>query len=113
MDATSFLDKMPCEVGANDDCPFNSECIPLGLKTRNGICKCVPGTEEDSQGACVQTIHPFSKGPTIYMSKKDDEMISDSRNEELKPESTSPKTIQNLTVSIVSKEVLDIFYQTV
>lgn len=102
MDATSFLDKVPCEVGVADECPFNAECIPLGLKTRNGICKCVLGTEENSQGSCVQS-RPFSKGPTIDTGKRDDE-VSDTKSSDVKNE-PSPKTIQNLTVSIKSKTV--------
>lgn len=102
LDRTSFFEKVPCEVGAADDCPFNSECIPLGLKTRNGICKCVPGTEENRQGACVQLLRPFSKGPTIPMDSKKNGEMSD-----LKADSKAEvvKTIQNLTVSILSKEV--------
>lgn len=103
MDATSYLGKIACEVGAADDCPFNSECIPIGIKLRNGICKCVPGTEEDAQGACVQTLRPFAKGPTIQMDslKKSGEMIDDS-----KIESSSPKSVQNLTVSVLPKQVM-------
>ncbi|XP_063537296.1 dyslexia-associated protein KIAA0319 [Cydia strobilella] len=101
VDATRFLEKVPCEVGASGDCPFNSECIPLGLKTRNGICKCVPGTEENAQGVCVQMLRPFSKGPTIPMdSKKSGEALDKT---DIKSE--APKTDQNLTVSIVSKTV--------
>lgn len=108
MDATNYLGKIACEVGAADDCPFNSECIPIGLKLRNGICKCVPGTEEDAQGACVQTLRPFAKGPTIQMDslKKSAEMIGDSRNDDLKIESSSPKSVQNLTVSISPQQVI-------
>lgn len=108
MDATSYLGKIACEVGAADDCPFNSECIPIGLKLRNGICKCVPGTEEDAQGACVQTLRPFAKGPTIEMGslKKSAETIGDSRNNDLKIDTSSPKSVQNLTVSIASKQVI-------
>ncbi|XP_026321245.1 dyslexia-associated protein KIAA0319 [Hyposmocoma kahamanoa] len=107
MDATSFLGKIACEVGAADDCPFNSECIPIGLKLRNGICKCVPGTEENAQGTCVQTLRPFAKGPTMQMDslKKSVEMIGDSRNDDLKIESSSPKSVQNLTVSVLPKQV--------
>ncbi|XP_075980361.1 dyslexia-associated protein KIAA0319 isoform X2 [Anticarsia gemmatalis] len=104
MDASSFLEKIPCEVGA-DDCPMNADCIPLGLKTRNGICKCVPGTEENSQGSCVQTIRPFSKGPTIpvdAIKKMDD---SDIKGDSLKTETSSQKSVQTLTVSILSKQV--------
>ncbi|XP_028168662.1 dyslexia-associated protein KIAA0319 [Ostrinia furnacalis] len=106
MDATSYLEKVPCEVGASD-CPFNAECIPLGLKLRNGICKCIPGTEENSQGSCVQTIRPFAKGPTIPMDsiKKNDELIPDPKNDDLKTESSTPKAIQNLTVSVSDKTV--------
>ncbi|KAJ0174628.1 hypothetical protein K1T71_009736 [Dendrolimus kikuchii] len=103
MDSTNFLEKISCEVGAGD-CPFNSECIPLGLKMRNGICKCVPGTEENSEGACVPT-RAFSKGPTIpvdAMKKNDD---SDVKTDSLKTESTTQKTVQTLTVSILSKQV--------
>ncbi|XP_049875638.1 dyslexia-associated protein KIAA0319-like [Pectinophora gossypiella] len=105
MDASSFLEKVPCEVGAADDCPFNSECVPLGLKLRNGICKCLPGTEENAQGACIQTMRPFSKGPTIPMDamKKDD--LMDAKADDIKPEIASPKSVQNLTVSIISKQV--------
>lgn len=104
MDATSFLEKISCEVGAND-CPFNAECIPLGLKLHNGICKCVPGTEENAQGACEKTIRPFSKGPTIPMDtlKKSDN--SEIKNEDTKIDTTSSKTVQILMVSILSKEV--------
>ncbi|XP_073962092.1 dyslexia-associated protein KIAA0319 isoform X2 [Choristoneura fumiferana] len=102
LDRTSFFEKVPCEVGAADDCPFNSECIPLGLKTRNGICKCVPGTEENRQGACVQMLRPFSKGPTIPMDSKKSGEISDLK---IDSKSEGVKTIQNLTVSILSKEV--------
>ncbi|PZC78905.1 hypothetical protein B5X24_HaOG217099 [Helicoverpa armigera] len=103
MDATNFLEKIPCELGAGD-CPFNSECIPVGHKMRGGICKCVPGTEENAQGACVQTMRPFSKGPTIpvdAMKKTDDEL----KNDVLKTETSSPKSVQTLTVSILSKQV--------
>ncbi|KAH9633261.1 hypothetical protein HF086_006863 [Spodoptera exigua] len=104
MDTNSFLEKIPCEVDAGD-CPFNSVCIPLGMKLRNGICKCVPGTEENAQGACVQIIRPFSKGPTIPVDamKKNDDV--DSKNDILKTETTSQKSIQTLTVSILSKQV--------
>lgn len=108
MDSTSYLGKIACEVGAADDCPFNSECIPISLKLRNGICKCLPGTEEDAQGACVQTLRPFAKGPSMQMDslKKSVEMIGDSSNDDLKIESSSPKSVQNLTVSIISKQVI-------
>ncbi|KAF9805268.1 hypothetical protein SFRURICE_014019 [Spodoptera frugiperda] len=104
MDTNSFLEKIPCEVDAGD-CPFNSECIPLGLKLRNGICKCVPGTEENAQGSCVQIIRPFSKGPTIPVDsmKKNDDV--DPKSDILKTETTSQKSIQTLTVSILSKQV--------
>ncbi|XP_050347693.1 dyslexia-associated protein KIAA0319 isoform X2 [Nymphalis io] len=101
--ASRFLEKNSCEVGA-DDCPYNSECIPLGLKMQNGICKCIMGTEENAQGACVPR-RPFSKGPTIPIGsiKKSDNLISEMRTEDLK--SDKPITKQNLTVSISSKEV--------
>ncbi|XP_026726314.1 dyslexia-associated protein KIAA0319 [Trichoplusia ni] len=104
MDTTNFLEKIPCVVGTGD-CPFNSECIPLGLKLRNGICKCVPGTEENAQGSCVQTMRPFSKGPTIPVDsiKKSDE--TEPKNDATKTETSSPKSIQTLTVSILSKQV--------
>lgn len=99
MDATGYLEKISCDVGAGD-CPFNAECVPLGLKTSNGFCKCIPGTEENSQGACVKSLRPFSKGPTLPMdsSKK-------SEGTDTKMESTTPRTVQTLTVSIVSKTV--------
>lgn len=105
MDTTNFLEKIPCVVGTGD-CPFNSECIPLGLKMRNGICKCVPGTEENAQGSCVQTMRPFSKGPTIPVDsiKKSDE--TEPKNDATKTETSSPKSIQTLTVSILSKQVI-------
>lgn len=105
MDATGFLEKISCEVGTRDDCPFNAECIPLRMKLRNGFCKCVPGTEENAQGACVQIIRPFAKGPTIPMDalKKTDDM--DPKTDNLKTETSSPRSSQNLTVSILSKEV--------
>ncbi|XP_047535299.1 dyslexia-associated protein KIAA0319 isoform X1 [Vanessa atalanta] len=101
--ASRFLEKNSCEVGA-DDCPYNSECIPIGLKMQNGICKCVMGTEENAQGACVPH-RPFSKGPTIPIEsiKKSDNLISEMRTEDLKAD--KPVTRQNLTVSISSKEV--------
>lgn len=101
MESTSFLEKISCEVGSVEiQCPFNSECIPIGLKLRNGVCKCVPGTEENSQGSCVQTLRPFSKGPTISIDavKKDD-------SEEKSKTETTAKSVQTLTVSIVSKQV--------
>lgn len=103
MDASNFLEKIPCELGA-DDCPLNSACIPLGLKTRNGICECVPGTEENAHGSCVQT-RPFSKGPTIPVDaiKKNDDM--DGKSDALKIETSSQKSVQMLTVSIISKQV--------
>lgn len=106
MDSTSFIEKISCEVGAVEiQCPFNSECIPLGLKLRHGICKCVPGTEENALGSCVQTLRPFSKGPTIPIDaiKKDD---SEVKGDSLKIETTSEKSVQTLTVSIVSKQVI-------
>ncbi|KOB72590.1 Uncharacterized protein OBRU01_12020 [Operophtera brumata] len=105
MDSTSFLEKISCEVGAVEmQCPFNSECIPLALKLRNGFCKCVPGTEENAQGSCVQTLRPYSKGPTIPIDaiKKDD---SEVKSDSLKTETSSAKSIQTLTVSILSKQV--------
>ncbi|KAL4708995.1 hypothetical protein ACJJTC_005856 [Scirpophaga incertulas] len=104
MDASNYIEKVPCEVGVND-CPLNAECIPLGIKLRNGICKCIPGTEENTQGACIQSIRPFSKGPTIPLDgiKKNDEL--DSNSDETKPEISSPKSIQNLTVSVSNKTV--------
>lgn len=106
MDASNFLEKIPCEVGARD-CPFNAACMPLGLKTRNGICKCIPGTEENAQGSCVQTIRPFSKGPTIPVDsiKKIDD--PEGKTDDQKLESTSPKSVQTLTVSILSKQVIN------
>ncbi|KAG7312210.1 hypothetical protein JYU34_001679 [Plutella xylostella] len=102
LDASSFLDKDPCEVGVAEDCPFNAECIPLSIKTRNGICKCIPGTSENEQGMCVQNSRPYSKGPTDLetMMKKTEDLSA-----EPKMESSSPSSIQKLTVSIVSKEV--------
>jgi hypothetical protein len=105
MESTNYLEKVPCEVGAND-CPFNSECIPLGHKLSNGICKCIPGTEENAQGTCIPTMRPFSKGPTIPIDsiKKNDD-LSDVKNDVGKPETSSPKSIQNLTVSVSNKTV--------
>lgn len=103
-----FLEKNSCEVGA-DDCPFNSECIPLGLKMRSGICKCVMGTEENAQGACIPQ-RPFSKGPTIPIEsiKKSENLMSE-MGSDLK--SDKPVARQNLTVSISSKEVNEnVFY---
>ncbi|XP_072944852.1 dyslexia-associated protein KIAA0319 [Epargyreus clarus] len=101
--ASRFLEKVPCEIGA-DDCPYNAECIPLDMKHRNGICKCNLGYEENSQGGCVQMMRPFSKGPTVPMEsmKKGQDLISESKADSL-IDKTSPK--QNLTVSILSKEV--------
>lgn len=106
LDSTNFLEKVPCEVGASD-CPFNAECIPLGLKLRNGICKCIPGTEENSQGACVQTMRPFSKGPTIPIDsiKKSEDLISGPKSDDSKTDNSITKTIQNLTVSVSDKKV--------
>ncbi|CAK1586989.1 unnamed protein product [Parnassius mnemosyne] len=107
MDASNFLEKVPCVVGEPDDCPFNSECVSLGLKLRNGICKCVPGTEENAQGACVQTLRPYSKGPTIPMDaiKKSDDLVAESKVESFNMKSQTPAPRQNLTVSILSKQV--------
>ncbi|CAH0400900.1 unnamed protein product [Chilo suppressalis] len=105
MDANNYLDKVSCDVGAND-CPFNSECIPLGIKPNNGICKCIPGTEENAQGACIQIIRPYAKGPTIPIDsiKKPDD-VSGTKMDETKTEMSTPKTIQNLTVSVSDKQV--------
>ncbi|CAG9788737.1 unnamed protein product [Diatraea saccharalis] len=105
MEATNYLDKVPCDVGAND-CPFNSECIPLGIKPNNGICKCVLGTEENAQGACIQIIRPYAKGPTIPLDsiKKSDD-IPDIKSDDTKMDISTPKTIQNLTVSVSDKQV--------
>lgn len=104
MEPNNYLDKITCEVGV-DDCPFNSECVPLGLKMRNGICKCIPGMEESPQGACIQSVRPFSKGPTIPIDaiKKDD---ASKNNDVLKMDTASAKTVQTLTVSILSKQVI-------
>lgn len=101
--ASRFLEKNSCEIGA-DDCPFNAECIPLGLKTRNGICKCIMGTEENAQGACVPQ-RPFSKGPTLPIEsvEKSSNLGSDTKSDELNTD--KPLPTQNLTVSISSKEV--------
>lgn len=98
MDGSSLLDKVPCEVGATDDCPYNAECIPLSMKTRNGLCKCILGTEENAQGACVR---PYAKGPTdLETDKKNDELGS-----EVKMDTSATSVVQKLTVSILSKEV--------
>ncbi|XP_026756071.2 dyslexia-associated protein KIAA0319 [Galleria mellonella] len=104
MDSTNFLENVPCEMGVGD-CPFNSECIPLGLKGAHGICKCLPGTEL-AQGTCVP-IRPYSKGPTIPIDsiKKNDELITDSKNDNIKIDTSTPKIVQNLTVSVSDKEV--------
>ncbi|XP_045774500.1 dyslexia-associated protein KIAA0319 [Maniola jurtina] len=104
--ASRFLEKISCEVGA-DDCPYNAECIPLGLKTRNGICKCILGTVENTQGTCIPPHRPFSghKGPTepIESMKKSEALISDMKSDDLKMDKPTPH--QNLTVSILSKQV--------
>lgn len=107
MDAATFLDKVQCEVGAPDDCPFNSECIPLGIKMRRGICKCVPGTEENAQGTCVQIHRPFSKGPTIPLDglTRGEDLLTNPKSDDLELETSSVRSIQNLTVSVLSKEV--------
>ncbi|CAG9564693.1 unnamed protein product [Danaus chrysippus] len=100
--ASRFLEKVSCEVGA-DDCPFNAECIPLGHKMRNGLCKCIMGTEENAEGACVAR-RPFSKGPTIPLesTKKIENLDPEIKSSNLKSDLSSH---QNLTVSISSKEV--------
>ncbi|CAH2043698.1 unnamed protein product, partial [Iphiclides podalirius] len=105
MDASKFIEKVPCVVGESDDCPYNSECVSLGLKLRNGICKCIPGTEENSQGACVQAIRPYAKGPTIPIDsiKKNEEISDESKIGDNKSE--TPASRQNLTVSVLSKQV--------
>ncbi|KAM3965719.1 dyslexia-associated protein KIAA0319 [Aphomia sociella] len=104
MDSTNFLENVPCDMGAVD-CPFNSECIPLGLKGAHGICKCVPGTEL-VRGTCV-SLRPFSKGPRISIDsmKKNDDLVADSKSDDLKTDSLTAKTIQNLTVSVSDKKV--------
>ncbi|VVD01179.1 unnamed protein product [Leptidea sinapis] len=100
--ASRFLEKVACEVGA-DDCPYNSECIPLGLKMHSGICKCTPGMEMNNQGSCVPIRRVFSKGPRdeSESSKTNEEVIGDMTNEDVK----EPKPVQKLTVSISSKTV--------
>ncbi|KPJ18756.1 Dyslexia-associated protein KIAA0319 [Papilio machaon] len=104
MDASNFLEKVPCVVGEPDDCPFNSECVSLGLKLRNGICKCIAGTEENSQGTCVQSIRPYSKEATIPIdAKKDDDLMAGAKLGDTKSDMPAPR--QNLTVSILSKQV--------
>lgn len=101
MDATGLADKIPCVIDdPANECPYNFECITIGFK-RSGICKCVPGTEENAQGECVP-IRPYGKGPTIIMNKNDDNL--DTKSGELKSDST-PHTIQNLTVSVAPKKV--------
>ncbi|CAB3253365.1 unnamed protein product [Arctia plantaginis] len=102
MDTSRYLEKIPCEV--SEDCPLNAACVPFSMKMRNGICKCIPGTEENGQGVC-EPIRPFSKGPTIQVDpiKKLDE--ADVKSDALKTETTSQKTVQPLTVSILSKKV--------
>ncbi|XP_013199393.2 dyslexia-associated protein KIAA0319 [Amyelois transitella] len=101
MESSNFLEKLSCEVGAGD-CPFNAECFPL--KPGHGICKCVPGTEL-SEGSCV-AIRPFSKGPTIGIDaiKKNEDLISDRKSDD-KIDVSTPKTIQNLTVSVSDQKV--------
>ncbi|XP_050682200.1 dyslexia-associated protein KIAA0319-like protein isoform X2 [Leptidea sinapis] len=100
--ASRFLEKVACEVGA-DDCPYNSECIPLGLKMHSGICKCTPGMEMNNQGSCVPIRRVFSKGPRDESEslKTNEEVIGDMTNEDVK----EPKPVQKLTVSISSKTV--------
>ncbi|XP_013179689.1 PREDICTED: dyslexia-associated protein KIAA0319-like protein [Papilio xuthus] len=104
MDASNFLEKVPCVVGVPDDCPFNSECVSLGLKLRNGICKCIAGTEENAQGACIQSTRPYSKAETIPIdTKKDDDLVAGAKFGDTKSDMPVPR--QNLTVSILSKQV--------
>ncbi|XP_068617646.1 dyslexia-associated protein KIAA0319 [Battus philenor] len=103
MDASNFLEKVPCVVGETDDCPLNSECVSLGLKLNNGFCKCIPGTEENSQGLCVKIIRPYSKGPTIPMNEDKKSDLVGSKTSEIKLEILTPR--QNLTVSVLSKQV--------
>ncbi|KPJ02053.1 Dyslexia-associated protein KIAA0319 [Papilio xuthus] len=104
MDASNFLEKVPCVVGVPDDCPFNSECVSLGLKLRNGICKCIAGTEENAQGACIQSARPYSKAETIPIdTKKDDDLVAGAKFGDTKSDMPVPR--QNLTVSILSKQV--------
>ncbi|XP_041982095.1 dyslexia-associated protein KIAA0319 [Aricia agestis] len=100
--ASRFLNKISCDMGA-DDCPYNSECVPLGHKM-HGICKCILGMEENSQGACVPMRRPYSKGPTMPIEsiKKSDSLI-DAKMDESKLDTNMPKL--NLTVSIESKQV--------
>lgn len=105
VDASLFLEKVPCIVGAGDDCPIDSECIPLSLDTRRGICKCVLGTEQNDRGACVPNIRPFAKGPTnIDLMLKSNDDKSDSSKFNI----IAPVSIVNLKVSVLSKEVSDI-----
>ncbi|CAG4952006.1 unnamed protein product [Colias eurytheme] len=95
--ASRFLEKVACEVGASD-CPYNAECIPLGHNMHNGICKCILGTEMNAQGSCVPIRRSYSKGPidSIEPIKKPEDILSQTKEN---------KPVQNLTVSILSKEV--------
>ncbi|XP_053610675.1 dyslexia-associated protein KIAA0319 [Plodia interpunctella] len=101
MESSNFLEKMPCEVEAGD-CPYNAECIPINHG--HGICKCIPGTEL-SEGSCV-AVRPFSKGPTIGIDtlKKSGDLVSGGKTDDQTDVST-PKTIQNLTVSVSDQKV--------
>lgn len=61
---------------------------------------------ENAQGMCVPPHRPFSKGPTapIEALKKSEGLMTDLKSDDLKTD--KPASHQNLTVSILSKEVL-------
>ncbi|KAG5899774.1 hypothetical protein JTB14_006109 [Gonioctena quinquepunctata] len=93
----SFEKSFICEVGLDNNCMLNEECVPEHPKSRAGICQCRIGYIRNANGECMSIILEESSLrpnlPTLT------ERILDVENKSL------PVTQTLLTVKADSKEV--------
>lgn len=104
MDESKYYTDITCEIELDRSCPTNEECIPIGPKSRQGLCNCIRKFARDEHGKCVKLYDKLETNhDTLDAEQNVMAIVPVSRI--VSSDAVDDTKNQNITVSVVSKEV--------
>ncbi|CAD7078937.1 unnamed protein product [Hermetia illucens] len=99
--------KVICEVGVDNACQPNEECVRLLAKSRGGICECKRNYRRNEIGECVSGAPLFSGTSLVEKILENESQVNRDSNADSndKKEKESKKLLEQLTVSVKNKTV--------
>lgn len=99
--------KVICEVGVDNACQPNEECVRLLAKSRGGICECKRNYRRNEIGECVSGAPLFSGTSLVEKILENESQVNRDSNVDSndKKEKESKKLLEQLTVSVKNKTV--------